>query len=101
MGKLADRLLGLVAPKATAAAGCSVTTWCQECPAPRIYLSQKVTRVLPQRRLLQQLWQLRRLLTVPITAGHPILGCPAACPGSRTGDLPWPPLPQPSLPSPR
>jgi len=45
MGKLADRLLGLVAPKARVAAGCSVTSWCQDCPAPRSYLGQKVTRV--------------------------------------------------------
>ncbi|WP_433063985.1 hypothetical protein [Dactylosporangium sp. CS-033363] len=44
MRKIADRLLALIVPAAPVAAGCSTSTWCTECPAPRKYLDIKHTR---------------------------------------------------------
>ncbi|GAA1964757.1 hypothetical protein [Catenulispora subtropica] len=43
MGRIADWLLARIVPTTEAAAGCSTTRVCQDCPYPRAYLGQLKT----------------------------------------------------------
>ncbi|MEH1166998.1 hypothetical protein V6V47_16590 [Micromonospora sp. CPCC 205539] len=44
MRGIADRLLALIVPAAPVAAGCSTSTYCADCPAPRQNYGRKATR---------------------------------------------------------